>query len=126
MEISAAEWQVMRVVWERQPVGAADVIAALVPDTGWSHRTVRTLLARLVEKEALEAVPEGNRYIYRAKVSRARCIRRASRLFLQQVFGGNAEELLLHLVREREITSAQIEELKRMLEDAPRKGGRDQ
>ena len=50
MDISAAEWQVMRTVWDRQPVGAADVIAALVPDTGWSHRTVRTLLARLVEK----------------------------------------------------------------------------
>ena len=125
MDISAAEWQVMRAVWERQPVGAADVIAALVPDTGWSHRTVRTLLARLVEKAALDAVPEGNRYIYRAKVSRARCIRQASRSFLQQVFGGNAEELLLHLVREREITASQIEELKRMLEDAPLKG-RDQ
>jgi BlaI family penicillinase repressor len=122
MDISAAEWQVMRAVWERQPVGAADVIAALLPETGWSHRTVRTMLARLVEKGALEAAPEGNRYIYRAKVSRARCIRQASRSFLQQVFGGNAEELLLHLVREREITASQIEELKRLLDDTPRKG----
>ena len=40
--ISDAEWQIMHLVWDRQPVRAQDVIAALSPQTGWSPATIRT------------------------------------------------------------------------------------
>src|SRR5206468_1477883 len=54
--ISDAEWQVMQVVWERKAATAAEVIAALAGRTGWQHRTIRTLLARLVDKGVLAAL----------------------------------------------------------------------
>jgi predicted transcriptional regulator len=73
MNISDAEWEVMQVVWRRRSVTAAEVIEALVPRTGWSHRTVRTLLARLVDKGVLAVEQEGHRYRYRPLVSRTRC-----------------------------------------------------
>ena len=68
MKIADTEWLVMRVVWQQGRIGAAEVIAAVLPQTGWSHRTVRTLLNRLVKKGALSAEMVEGRNMYRAAV----------------------------------------------------------
>ena len=121
MKIAESEWRVMRVVWEQSPVSAADVIEVLLPETGWSHRTVRTLLGRLVEKGALAAEVDGHRYLYRPLVSRAKCMRTESRSFLEKVFDGDTAELLVHFVKHGRIKSDDVEHLKRLL-DERRKG----
>ena len=115
--ISDAEWQVMQVVWDRKTATAAEVIATLAAATGWRHRTIRTLLARLVDKGVLAAEADGNRYHYRPLVSRGKCVRDASQSFLRRVFVGNAAELLVHFVRSAEMAPEQIEELRRLLDD---------
>ena len=115
--ISGAEWRVMEVIWERTTATAAGVVAALSPSTGWNHRTIRTLLARLVEKGVLAAQPDGNRYLYRPLVRRDRCVRQESQSFLRRVFRGNVGELLVHMVRDADISAAQIKELKRLLDE---------
>lgn len=117
MNITNAEWQVMQVLWDRKAATAADVIAALASATGWQHRTIRTLLARLVEKGCLAAAAQGNRYIYRPLVRKSRCIQQESQSFLNKVFGGDTAELLVHFVRDAAITREQIEQLKRLLEE---------
>ncbi|MDB5313541.1 MAG: blaI 3 [Gemmataceae bacterium] len=115
--ISDAEWQVMQVVWEREAATAAEVIAALTPSTSWRHRTIRTLLSRLVDKGVLAAEADGNRYLYRPLVTRGKCVREEGRSFLKKVFGGDAAELLVHFVRGAEIPPERIEELKRLLDE---------
>jgi BlaI family transcriptional regulator, penicillinase repressor len=117
MNISDAEWQVMQVIWKRRTATAAEVVAELAPQTGWSHRTVRTLLARLVEKGALATTTDGNRYLYRSAVSRSRCIHDEGRSFLKKVFSGDAGELLVHFAKEARVTPEQIDELKRLLDE---------
>jgi len=114
--ISDAEWQVMQVIWKLGKATAADAIAELARSTQWSHRTIRTLLARLVEKKALVATPDGNRYVYRALVTRRKCVRTESRSFLNKVFAGDEAELLVHFVQDARITPQQIDELKRLLD----------
>jgi BlaI family penicillinase repressor len=116
VNISPAEWRVMQVIWNRKAATAAEVIEALAGETGWQHRTIRTLLGRLLAKEVLTAEAEGNRYVYRPAVSRARCVRAQSRSFLNKVFGGDTAELLAHFVRGAAISPEQIEELKRLLD----------
>ena len=115
--ISDAEWQVMQVIWDRKTATAAEVIAALAPLTGWQHRTIRTLLARLVDKGILAAEADGNRYLYRPRVSRNVCIRSESQSFLRKVFAGDTAGLLVHFVRSGNISPEQIEELKRLLDE---------
>ena len=114
--ISDAEWQVMQVVWGRGKATAAEVIEELSLETSWSHRTIRTLLARLVEKGVLETAADGNRYIYKPLITRQKCIRSESRSFLQRVFGGNSAELLVHFARDAQITPEEIEALKKILD----------
>lgn len=114
--ISDAEWQVMQVVWRLGQASAAEVIAELAGQR-WSHRTIRTMLARLAEKEALAVIVDGHRYQYRPLVTREKCVRAESRSFLKKVFRGNAAELLVHFVQDARITPQQIEELKKLLEE---------
>ena len=63
--ISNAEFEIMDVLWAQSPLGASDVAGRLADKTKWSSKTVKTLLARLVEKGALGHRSEGRRYLYR-------------------------------------------------------------
>src|SRR5438874_2104817 len=112
VQISDSEWVVMEVLWRSESGTAADVIAELADARDWNHRTVRTLLTRLVGKGALEARMAGHRYVYRPAVKRDKCVRLESRSFLDKVFAGDAAELLLHFARHSKITAAQIEQLR--------------
>ena len=114
--ISDTEWQVMNVIWARKSALAADVIAAL-EHTGWNHRTIRTLLARLVEKGILRTESQGNRYRYRPNVTRARCVREVGKSFLERVFAGDAGELLVHFVQHGKVSPAELERLKKVLDE---------
>ena len=120
VDLSDAEWQIMNLVWDRQPIMAQEVIGELAEPCQWSPATVRTMLHRLVKKGALHFTAEGNRYWYRAAVRRADCVRRASRSFLERVFGGEAAPLLAHFVRNVQFTPEELAELRALLDQQER------
>ena len=115
VQISDSEWDVMEPIWQAGVCTAADVIRHLRPTHDWNHSTIRTLLARLVEKGALAYDVDGARYIYRAAVSRERCVRQEGRSFLDKVFGGDVGALLAHFVADAALGPAQIEQLHQLL-----------
>ena len=116
-KLSDAEWDVMNVVWERAPVCASDVHDALDSKREWSPRTVKTLLARLVQKGAAEFEIDGKRYLYRPRVPRSDCLRSEGRKFLERVLGGSASPLLAYFVREGRLSAEEIAELRRLLDE---------
>ena len=105
----------MQIIWDKKSALAAEVIDAL-DGTGWSHRTIRTLLSRLVEKGVLSTEAVGNKYIYRPTITRAKCVKEAGQSFLERVFGGDAEQLLVHYAKHAKIDSHQIARLKALLD----------
>ena len=113
--ISDAEWDVMKVLWERGEAGAQEVTEALAVERNWRPQTVKTLLNRLVKKGAVAYAEEGRRFIYRAKVSREAVVRAESRSFLARVFGGDGGAMLVHFVKNTKLSAAEIAELKRVL-----------
>ena len=50
INLAPTEWEVMKILWDRGPLAARDVFAALPPEIEWAYKTVKTLLARLVAK----------------------------------------------------------------------------
>ncbi len=115
--ISEAEWRVMKVLWAKAPASANEVIAALAGRCNWSHKTVRTLLARLVGKKALTYRKDGRTYLYRPLVDERQCVRVESRSFLQRVYGGALQSMLAAFLEDDELAPEQIAELKRMLDE---------
>ena len=116
-QISDAEWQVMNVIWRDQPVDAQQVIDQLAKPNGWRAATVKTMLHRLVKKNVLTFDSVGKRYLYRSRVRRTDCVRRASRSFLNRVFGGSAAPALMHLVKTSKLTDDEVTQLRRLLDD---------
>jgi BlaI family penicillinase repressor len=107
----------MNIVWARFPVSTNEIVEALVPQTHWHSRTIRTLLDRLVKKGALRIRPEGKRYLYEPRISMAEGIRQESQSFLRRVFGGEPAAMLLHLVEEAKLSKADIRKLKTILSE---------
>src|SRR5688500_15069504 len=115
-QISDAEWEVMKAVWECQPVPASDVVERLGREHKWAPRTIKTMLNRLVAKGALAYEVEGKRFLYKAKVNRDACIRRESRSFLSRVFDGSVTPAVVHLLTHSKLTDEEIDQLRRMLD----------
>jgi BlaI family penicillinase repressor len=115
--ISDAEWEVMKVLWEKNPLSANEVVDHLSASTDWNHRTIRTLLNRLVKKRALGFRIDGKRYLFIPKVSKEECVRYESEGFIARVFNGEASPLLAHFVKQKSLSKSDIQELKRILDD---------
>ncbi len=116
MQLSDAEWIVMNFIWDSQPTEASDVTEALGSANDWSDATVKTMLHRLVKKGALTTQQIGKKYRYTAAVRRSSCIRKASRSFLDRVFGGDAAPALLHLVKTANLSEDELTQLRELLE----------
>ena len=117
VSISDAEWQVMNVVWDGQPLTAQEVIGKLEDQAAWAPATVKTMLHRLTKKNVLRYELQGNRYVYRSRVRRSDCIRQASRSFLERVFGGESAPLLAHFLRSAKLSPDEIAELRKILNE---------
>lgn len=116
--ISEAEWEVMKVFWSKQePSPANQIVAALAGKTDWKPKTVKTLINRLVNKGALGYEENGRTYHYYPLITEADCVKAESRSFLQRVYGGALKPMLVNFLQEEELSSEEIEELKRILEE---------
>ena len=115
-QISDAEWEVMKVLWDASPRTASEIADALCEPKQWSPKTVKTLLGRLVKKGALRFTEEGNRYLYRPTFERDRYVEQESRSFLERVFGGAAAPMLVHFVEHNQLSETDLEELREILE----------
>jgi BlaI family penicillinase repressor len=116
INISDAEWEVMRVCWGAgEPITASAVVEALAGKKDWNPRTIKTLLNRLTKKGALGFESRGKSYLYTPKVAQEECAKREGRSFLARVFGGDSGAMLVHFVKHTNLSPAEVAELKRIL-----------
>ena len=114
-KISAAEWEVMNVAWDHNPISAVEAFAALPKGHGWAQKTVNTFLTRLVEKGVLAVTREGKANSYTPLFRREECVAAEGESFLSRVFQGAAGPLVLHFAGRAELTPEEIRELEQLL-----------
>ena len=115
--ISEAEHAVMEVLWTQAPLGAVEVAERVDPTRGWSIRTVKTMLSRLLAKGALAHEQDGRRYLYRPTVAREDFVARESGRLLDRMFGGRVTPLVAHLAEQKRLTDKDIEEIEALLRE---------
>jgi len=116
--ISAAEWEVMKICWLKSaPCTANEIVKALEQSTNWKPNTIKTLIGRLVKKGALGFKEVGRVYIYNPLVTEQDCIQAESKSFLTRVFGGALKPMLVTFIQEEKLSQEDIEELKQLLEE---------
>jgi predicted transcriptional regulator len=113
--ISDAEHAVMEVLWDDSPLTAQDVAERVDPDRGWSTNTVKTLLGRLLAKNAITHEADGRRYLYRPAVERGDYVTGESRRLMDRLFGGKLTPLVAHLAERDELSAQDIAEIESLL-----------
>jgi predicted transcriptional regulator len=115
IRLSDGELELMAVLWKRAPLAASDIMALAPRDRDWSATTVKTMLARLVEKGALAAEADGRRYLYRPAIARdAVAVEQAGRL-IDRLFGGKLSPLVAQLAAERDLSDDDLAELEALV-----------
>ena len=117
MQISEAESVVMDVLWQRHPLGADEVVAALADQQDWQEATIKTLLNRLLNKGAISAAREGRRYLYSPLLRREAWVLEESRGLLDRLFDGRVAPLVAHFSEQRKLSRKDIAELRKLLEE---------
>lgn len=115
--ISEAELAVMDVLWENAPLCAQDVGEAVCAARGWSLPTVKTLLSRLVTKQALTTVRDGKRFLYSPAIDRSDYVGTESRRLVDRLFGGRAAPLFAQLAEAQALTDTDIAEIEALLKE---------
>jgi BlaI family transcriptional regulator, penicillinase repressor len=120
--LTEREAQIMDIVW-RLGEATADQVRTALPD-GPHDSTVRTFLRVLVSKKYLTHEMRGKAYIYRAAVARQKAQGRALRAMVVRMFGGSAQNLVLRLIEDEQLTVAQLEDLRRSAPAPKRRRGK--
>ena len=115
MQISDAEWQVMKIIWMQGEQTSTDLIMVLAERFDWSKSTIQTLLARLVEKECLTRKKEGKSFVYSALLT----LDQSRDLLVQdikdKVCSRRIKNLLADLIVECDFTQADLEGLEEVI-----------
>ena len=115
MQISDAEWQVMKIIWMQGEQTSMDLIRVLAERFDWSKSTIQTLLARLVEKECLTRRKEGKSFVYSALLT----LDQSRDLLVQdikdKVCSRRIKNLLADLIVECDFTLADLEDLEAVI-----------
>jgi BlaI family penicillinase repressor len=120
-QISEAERIVMQVLWSKGPLTANDIVAKLKGKVKWNPRTIRTLINRLLNKQAISFEKEGKEYRYRPIVTEKQCIKYERLSFLKRVYGGATKPMIAAFIEDAKLSKNDVAELKAMLEQK-RKG----
>lgn len=113
--ISDAEHAVMEVLWDHSPLTAQDVSDRVDPARGWSAATVKTLLGRLLAKEAVRHEVDGRRYLYSPAVQREDYVAGESQRLIDRLFGGRLTPLVAHLAERDQLSADDISEIEALL-----------
>jgi len=105
----------MKVVWERQTATVRDVYEALLERRKVAYTTVMTMMKILENKGYLLRKQVDRAYLYRPAQPKNRVIRALVRDFVNRVFNGSAEPLLVHLIEDRRLTPDELDEIRRLI-----------
>jgi predicted transcriptional regulator len=116
-DLSAAEWKVMKIVWDLQKGMAREIYTVAGEEHGWAPPTVKTLLKRLVGKGYLHTTEVGNGFVYRPAQSALAILRHAADTLLERATRTATGPLLAHMVESCPLGEDDLDALQELIEE---------
>ena len=117
-KISDAEWKVMEVLWSSDKhLTSSEIIGALSETADWSPKTIKTLIHRLMKKEALLATQSSGVYLYASNISKSHYLSTEFKGFMHKFFEGASKPMFSYFVKSTELNSEDVNELKTLLDE---------
>lgn len=116
-DISPTEFEILDAMWRQYPVTANDLVTRLNKEKQWHEKTVKTLINRLVKKQAISFEKQGRTYMYFPLVSRDDYTQKASKSFIERIFSGRLSPLVAGFAKNNDLKADDIKQLKSIIED---------
>jgi len=115
--LTPQELAIMKVVWRLRSATVRDVYEALRERRRIAYTTVMTMMKILEEKGYLKKTTADRAHVYRPARPRQQVVGAMVRDFLDRVFDGASDGLLLHLARDNKLTEKQRRIVKQLIEE---------
>jgi predicted transcriptional regulator len=113
--LTPLELQIMQVLWSEGPSNVQHVQKSLLPNTELAYNTVQTMLNVLHRKGRVGRSLEGRAFVYSPVASKETVLGQAVRDLVERMFGGSSEELVMSLVKSRQVDLERIADLSRKM-----------
>ena len=117
MQISNAEWRIMKIIWMEGKQTSTDLIAVLSERFDWSKSTIKTLLLRLVEKGCLTRKKTGKAFVYSALLKQDQSLDLVVEDVKDKVCSKRIVQVLENLIQASDFTLADLNQLQQVLEE---------
>ena len=117
INISEAEWEVMRVVWSNQETTSKFVIDTLSEEKSWTASTIKTLLSRLVEKGFISTQKTGNKFLYSANCIEDECLDILTQNFLDRICERRTHIIVKNIIATDNLSKSNIDEIIELLQE---------
>lgn len=111
-ELTEAEWEIIKVIWESQPCTAGTVQEALQQDKGWAYSTVKTTMDRMVKKGLLEIRKIRNLQLFSATINPTEARRGELFKTLRRAFDGAIAPLMQLLIEDEKLSQKDLDALR--------------
>jgi BlaI family penicillinase repressor len=115
IELTEAEWAIIKAIWENEPCTAPDIQQKLEKATAWTYSTVRTLMDRMVTKGLLNAKKERNVTFYSSAVAQAQAQRGELLYALKNAFNGALTPMVQCLIETRDLNADELSQLELLI-----------
>jgi predicted transcriptional regulator len=116
--LTPQELELMKIVWQKGPVTVRDVYETLLERRKIAYTTVMTMMRVLERKGYVKTRRENRAFVYRPARPERQVLRSMVREFVDRVFNGSAQPLLVHLMEDRRLSPKELEELERLIREA--------
>jgi predicted transcriptional regulator len=116
--LTPQELELMKIVWQKRRATVRDVYETLLERRRVAYTTVMTVMRVLERKGYVKANRVDRAYVYRPARPERQVLRSMVREFVDRVFNGSAQPLLVHLMEDRRLSPKELEELERLIREA--------
>lgn len=115
VELTEGEWEIMKVVWEKQPCTAGTVQEMLVKSRDWAYSTVKTTMDRMSEKGLLTIEKIRNLQLFRSCISEVDAKRGEFRKMLKRAFDGALTPMMQFLIEHEGLSKKEASQLRKLV-----------
>ncbi len=113
--LTGQELEIMKVVWRLGPCNVRQVYEAMLEQRKIAYTTVMTMMNILETKGFLKKKAGDKAFVYAPSKPQKTVIRGMVREFVDRVFNGAAEPLLLHLVEDDQLSGEELDEIRKSI-----------
>ena len=118
VELTQAEWEIMKVVWEKEPCAAGTVQETMAKKRDRAYSTVKTTMDRMTEKGFLQIEKIRNLQLFRSCISDVDAKRGEFRKMLKRAFNGALTPMMQFLIEHEGLSKKQASQLRKLVNKA--------